>query len=80
MELYKKTENLEFELLYADGTKRKVNKGILFEETEDGKLDIHIGTDNQFNMFLAILDAAGKLISTMTKGKMTIQMKVRKRE
>lgn len=79
MQQYKETENLEFDVLYADGTKKRIRQGILFEETEEGGLDVHIGTDNQFNMFMAILDASGRFISTMTRGKITIQIKVRKK-
>lgn len=76
MEQYKKTSNLEFELHYADGTSSKVNKGILFEETEDGHVNVHIGTDNQFNMTLAILEAAAEMIEHMTGGKIGIGINV----
>ena len=76
MEQYKKTTNLEFELHYADGTSSKVNKGILFEETEDGHVNVHIGTDNQFNMTLAILEAAAEMIEHMTGGKIGIGINV----
>lgn len=80
MEQYKKTENLEFEVLYADGTKKRINKGILFEETKEGALDVHIGTDNQFNLLIAIIDAVGQMLSMMTKGKVTLHVIEKERE
>ncbi len=51
---YKRSE-LEFDVLYADGTKKHEKNGILFEETEEHTLDMHLGTDNQLNMFKAIV-------------------------
>lgn len=54
MKPYKRSE-LEFDVLYADGTKKHVKNGILFEETEEHTLDMHLGTDNQLNMFKAIV-------------------------
>lgn len=51
---YKRSE-LEFDVLYADGTKKHVKNGILFEKTEEHTLDMHLGTDNQLNMFKAIV-------------------------
>lgn len=54
MKPYKRSE-LEFDVLYADGTKKHVKNGILFEETEEHTLDMHLGTDNQLNMFEAIV-------------------------
>ena len=76
MEPYKTTENLEFELHYADGNKAKVHKGILFEETDDGNMNVHIGTDNQLNMILAILEASAEMIERMTGGKIGIGFNV----
>ena len=75
MEQYKKTENLEFDVLYADGTKKHVKNGILFEETEESKLDLHIGTNNQFNMFLAIIEGASEAIYEMTRGEVEIRLR-----
>ena len=75
MEQYKKTENLEFDVLYADGTKKHVKNGILFEETEERKLDLHIGTNNQFNMFLAIIEGASEAIYEMIRGKVEIRLR-----
>ncbi len=74
MELYKKTKNLEFDAVYADGTKKRIHKGILFEETEKGTLDVHIGTDNQLNLLIAIVDAVGLMLQSMTRGKVTIRV------
>lgn len=55
MKPYKRSE-LEFDVLYADGTKKHVKNGILFEETEEHTLDMHLGTNNQLSMFKAIVE------------------------
>lgn len=75
MEMYKKTKNLEFEAIYEDGNRKHISKGILFEETEKGTLDVHIGTDNQMNMLIAVFKAIADLISMMSKGKLTIEIR-----
>ena len=62
METIKTTPDLRFTLNYADGTTEKVNKGILFEEGEDGNLKVHIGTDNQVNLLIAILDGIAEML------------------
>lgn len=80
MEQYKKTSNLEFDILYADGTSKHIHKGILFEETEDGMLDVHVGTKNQFGLLLAIIDAAGEMLNIMTKGKVRCHYRISKEE
>lgn len=74
MGMYKQTENLEFDVLYADGTKRHVEKGVLFEEAPDNTLHMHIGTDNQYNLFMAIVHDICMMISGMTKGKIKVQI------
>lgn len=74
MGLYKKTENMEFDVIYADGEKRHVEKGVLFEEAEDGTLHIHIGTDNQFNLFMAILRDICRMITNITNGKIKVEV------
>lgn len=44
METIKTTENLEFDVIYADGTRHHVKEGILFG-VEDEKIIFHNGTD-----------------------------------
>ena len=61
-------------MLYKDGTKKRVENGILFEETEDHKLNIHIGTDNQVNMLIAIICAAGDMINRVSAGSIRIEL------
>lgn len=65
MKQYKRSE-LEFDVLYADGTKKHVKNGILFEETEEGTLDMHLGTDNQLNMFKAIVETVLDILGKIT--------------
>lgn len=45
MEAIKTTSNLEFELIYADGTRKRVKEGILWEN-EDDEIICHLGTSN----------------------------------
>lgn len=74
MEAYKK-QNLSFEVVYEDGTRKKVSNGILFEEAEDSTMHVHIGTDNQFNLLFAILNATGEMLGKITKGKVRVSVK-----
>lgn len=43
MEPIKTSENVEFDVIYADGTRRHVAEGVLFE-AEGQRMNIHIGT------------------------------------
>lgn len=60
-----KLSELQFDVLYKDGTKKRVENGILFEETADHKMNIHIGTDNQFNMLVAIAAATTQILASI---------------
>ena len=60
-----KLSELQFDVLYKDGTKKRVENGILFEETTDHKLNVHIGTYNQINMLVAVIRAAGEMINAI---------------
>lgn len=60
-----KLSELQFDVLYEDGTKKRVENGILFEETTDHKLNVHIGTYNQINMLVAVIRAAGEMINAI---------------
>lgn len=63
-----KLSEVQFDVLYKDGTKKRVENGILFEETADHTLNVHIGTYNQINMLMAIIRAAGAMINKIGKG------------
>lgn len=54
IEQYKKDTNVEFDVIYSDGTRRRVKEGILFEETEEHELHMHNGTNNFWNVIEAI--------------------------
>lgn len=45
MEILKTTENMECDVIYADGTRRHVEEGILYE-VNDGEIIFHKGTIN----------------------------------
>lgn len=45
METIKESPNVEFEVIYADGERRKVPEGVLFGAEEDGTMVLHNGTD-----------------------------------
>lgn len=62
MEVIKTTKDLKFILSYDDGTVGSVNKGILFEESEDGHVNVHIGTDNVANTLVAIIEVVGEML------------------
>ena len=62
MEIIKTTEDLQFTLHYADGATRNVNKGILFEDAEDGHVNVHFGTDNQGPLLVAIINVIAEML------------------
>lgn len=45
METIKESPNVEFEVIYADGTRKRVPEGILFGVEEDNSMTLHDGTD-----------------------------------
>ena len=45
METIKKSPNVEFEVIYADGERRRVQEGVLLGVEEDGSITMHNGTD-----------------------------------
>lgn len=67
-----KLSELQFDVLYKDGTKKRVKNGILFEETTDHKLNVHIGTYNQINMLVAVIRAAGEMINAIGRGNASV--------
>ena len=45
MEVIKTTPNLEFDVIYADGVRKRVREGVLFEAETDGSILFHNGSD-----------------------------------
>lgn len=63
MELFKESSNVEFEVVYADGSRRRVKEGVLFE-VEDEKINFHNGT-NRPEVIFAAFRAAHEVIRNM---------------
>ena len=45
METIKTSSNVEFDVIYADGTRKRVPEGILYEAEASGDMIFHNGTD-----------------------------------
>ena len=45
METIKESTNVEFEVIYADGERKRVPEGVLLGVEEDGSITLHNGTD-----------------------------------
>jgi hypothetical protein len=45
METIKESPNVEFEVIYADGERKRVPEGVLLGVEEDGSIALHNGTD-----------------------------------
>ena len=67
METVKQTSALEFELIYADGTRRRVKEGILYEAEASGDMLFHNGTD-QPAVLLAAAECALVSLSQIEPG------------
>lgn len=63
MEKDKISENVEFDVIYADGTRRRVKEGILYE-VEDDSMIFHNGT-NRCSVLFATAEAALVLIDNI---------------
>lgn len=63
MEAIKTSENVEFDVIYADGTRHHVAEGVLFE-VRDGKMFFHNGT-NRPEVMLAASEAAAEVVGNM---------------
>ena len=62
MEPTKVTEDLTFDVKYADGTIKEVKTGILMEVEPDGKhISFHMGTNSSLHIF-AFIDALKEAI------------------
>lgn len=63
MDLFKESSNVEFDVICDDGTRRRVNEGVLFE-VEDERINFHNGTDRPEVVF-AVFRAAHEVIRNM---------------
>lgn len=63
MSVIKTTENLEFDVIYADGTRRHVTEGVLFE-VENNKIVFHNGTDRLVAL-IAAAEAAAEVVGAV---------------
>lgn len=66
METIKTTKNLEFDVIYADGTRHHVKEGILFS-VEDEAIIFHNGTDRP-EVFVAVIEAIGEIFENAREG------------
>lgn len=53
MEQYKKSKNVEFDVIYDDGSSKLIQEGILFE-FNDEKIDMHLGTSRKECIFATV--------------------------
>ena len=60
METIKESPNVEFEVIYADGERKRVPEGVLLGVEEDGSITLHNGTDCSAVWFAA---ADGMLVA-----------------
>lgn len=63
MEAIKTSTNVEFDVVYADGTRRHVTEGVLFG-VENERLVFHNGTDRPAVM-IAAAEAASEVLGKM---------------
>ena len=59
----KTTPNLEFDVTYADGTRRHVSEGVLFE-IENERVVFHNGTDRA-EVLIAAAEAAAEVLGAV---------------
>lgn len=63
METIKTSKNVEFDVIYADGTRRHVTEGVLFE-VDDEKIVFHNGTDRP-EVMIAAAEASSEIVGRM---------------
>lgn len=63
METIKTSTNVEFDVIYADGTRHHVSEGVLFE-VKDDKLTFHNGTDRAAAL-IGVAEAAAEVVGNM---------------
>lgn len=62
------TDNLEFDVIYSDGTRRHVKEGFLFEACEDNTTAFHIGTERP-EVFMAFFRATIEMMNDLRRMK-----------
>lgn len=65
MDRFKEAKNVEFEVIYDDGSRRRVKEGVLFE-VEGERINFHNGTDRPEVIF-AVFSAAHEVVWNMVK-------------
>lgn len=63
MAAIKTSKNIEFDVIYADGTRRHVTEGVLFE-VENNKFVFHNGTDRPA-VLVGAAEAAAEVIGAL---------------
>lgn len=63
MEAIKTSENVEFDVIYADGARHHVSEGVLFE-VKDDKLTFHNGTDRAA-VIIGVSEAAAEVVGAL---------------
>ena len=63
METIKTSQNVEFDVIYADGTRHHVSEGVLFG-VENERIVFHNGTDRP-EVIVAATEAAAEVIGNM---------------
>lgn len=63
MEAIKTSKNVEFDVIYADGTRRHVREGVLFE-IKGNEMTFHNGTDRALAL-IGVAEAAAEVIGNM---------------
>ena len=69
MEEIKTSENVEFDVIYADGTRRHVSEGVLFEMIGD-EMVFHNGTDRALAL-IGVAEAAAEVVGNMNLSEST---------
>ncbi len=70
METIKTSPNVEFDVIYADGTRKRVSEGVLIEADGDG-LIFHNGTDRP-EVVLAACEALAEIIADIAPEKLKL--------
>ena len=72
METIKISSNVEFDVIYADGTRKRVPEGILFG-VEDERIIFHNGTDRP-EVAIAVAEATAEVIGNMNMPKSALRV------
>lgn len=68
MEYVKQSKNVQFDVIYDDGSRKRVKEGILFEAKQDNSTMLHIGTSRQ-SVFDAFFEAVIEFMDEILKHK-----------